>query len=297
MNWLPQSPALRSVHRAGFSALQREDGFWCGELTADSTLESDWLLLLLWLYPPQGGVWNPPAREKVDRAVSRFLRGSCPMAASVSTPRGPSDVSASVKAYFALKLAGIPVDSEPMTRLRERILALGGIQAANSYVKINFSLFNLYPRDHVATVPPEIILLGNLLYQMSSWTRAIIMPLSIVQALDREGRPVPAGFTLQELFLPGEPLDFHSDRDFFSWHNLFIRFDGLLKWWERHGLRQVRKRRSPEAEKWILERFELSDGLGAIYPPMMYSIMALDLLGYVPILRSGSVPKASSIGC
>jgi squalene-hopene/tetraprenyl-beta-curcumene cyclase len=169
-----------------------------------------------------------------------------------------------------------------MTRLRERILALGGIQAANSFVKINLSLFNLYPRDHVPTVPPEIILLGSLLYQMSSWTRAIIMPLSIVQALDREGRPVPAGFTLDDLFLPGEPLDFHRDRDFFSWHNLFIALDGCLKWWEGHGVRSIRDKAIHQAEKWMMARFEHSDGLGAIYPPMMYSIMALDLLGYAP---------------
>lgn len=262
--------------------LQHVDGFWCGELTADSTLESDWLLLLLWLYPPQGGVWNPPLRANIDRATNSILERQLPDGGFNIYPSGPSDVSASVKAYFALKLAGIPVDGQPMTRLRERILALGGIQSANSYVKINLSLFNLYPRDHVATVPPEIILLGNLLYQMSSWTRAIIMPLSIVQALDRKGRPTPAGFTLQELFLPGEPLDFHRDRDFFSWHNLFIRLDGLLKWWERHGVRSIRNKAIARAEKWMLERTEHSDGLGAIYPPMMYSIMALDLLGYAP---------------
>ena len=263
-------------------ALQREDGFWRGDLTADSTLESDWLLLLLWLYPPQGGVWNPPAREKVDRAATSILERQLPDGGFNIYPSGPSDVSASVKAYFALKLAGTPVDGEAMTKLRERILALGGVQAANSYVKVNLSLFNLYPRDHVATVPPEIILLGNLLYQMSSWTRAILMPLSIVQALDREGRPTPAGFTLEEIFRPGEPLDFHRDRGFFSWHNLFIRFDGLLKWWERHGLRSIRKKAIARAETWMLERLEHSNGLGAIYPPMMYSIMALDLLGYAP---------------
>jgi len=274
----------RATHRASgrLLNLQRADGFWCGELTADSTLESDWLLLLLWLHPPQGGAWVPPDRDKVARAARSILERQLPDGGFSIYPAGPSDVSASVKAYFALKLSGMVVDCEQMTKLRERILALGGIQAANSYVKINLSLFNLYPRDHVATVPPEIILLGNLLYQMSSWTRAIIMPLSIVQALDREGRPAPAGFNLEELFLPGEPLDFHRDRAFFSWHNLFIRLDGFLKWWERRGLRWVRDKAIHKVEKWMLARFELSDGLGAIYPPMMYSIMALDLLGYAP---------------
>lgn len=272
--------ALRGSSR--ILGLQRADGFWCGDLTADSTLESDWLLLMLWLYPPQGGIWNPPQSPKIDRAVRSILDRQLPDGGFNIYPSGPSDASASVKAYFALKLAGVPVDGEAMTKLRERILALGGIQAANSHVKINLSLFNLYSRDHVATVPPEIILLGNLLYRMSAWTRAIIVPLSIVQALDREGRPVPAGFTLEELFRRGEPLDLHRDRESFSWHNLFIRFDGLLKWWERHGLRSVRNKAVARARKWMLERLEHSDGLGAIYPPMMYSIMALDLLGYAP---------------
>jgi squalene-hopene/tetraprenyl-beta-curcumene cyclase len=276
--------ASRAANRASnrLLGLQRADGFWCGDLTADSTLESDWLLLLLWLYPPRGGVWEPPERDKVDRAARSILERQLPDGGFNIYPSGPSDVSASVKAYFALKLAGLPTDSEPMAKLHERILALGGIQAANSFVKINLSLFNLYPRDHVPTVPPEIILLGSLLYQMSSWTRAIIMPLSIVQALDCEGRPAPAGFTLEELFLPGEPLDFHRDRDFFSWHNAFIQLDGCLKWWERHGLRSIRNKAIQQAEKWMLTRFEHSEGLGAIYPPMMYSIMALDLLGYAP---------------
>ena len=263
-------------------ALQHADGYWSGELTADSTLASDWLLLLLWLHPPRNGVWNPPNREQIGRAAASIEARQLPDGGFNIYPGGPSDVSASVKAYCALKLAGRDPGSEAMSRLRERILTLGGIQWANSYVKINLSLFSLYPRDHVATVPPEIILCGGLLYEMSSWTRAIIMPLSIVQALDTEGRPCPAGFTLAELFKPGEPLDFHRDRDFFSWHNFFIRVDGLLKWWERKGLRSIRKQAIHAAEKWMLARLDHSDGLGAIYPPMMYSIMALDLLGYGP---------------
>ena len=93
-------------------------------------------------------------------------------------------------------------DSEPMVRLRSAILDLGGIQAANSYVKINLSLFGLYPRAFVPTVPPELVLLpGHILYEMSSWTRAIVVPLSIVQAVGGT-RPAPAGFHLNELAAP-----------------------------------------------------------------------------------------------
>ena len=106
---------------------------------------------------------------------------------------GPSEVSASVKAYFALKLAGVSVDSERMQLLRERILALGGIQSANSYVKVNLSLFDLYPREYSPSIPPEVALLPfDLLYQMSAWTRAIVISLSIVHAANPR-RPVPAG--------------------------------------------------------------------------------------------------------
>src|SRR4029453_14574375 len=112
------------------------------------------------------------------------------------------ELNATVKAYAALKLAGLPVESEPLTRARECVLRLGGIQETNSYVRINLSLFGLYPRRHVPTIPPELVLLpGGLIYEMSSWTRAIVVPLSIVQA--RAGRrPVPAGFDLDELAAP-----------------------------------------------------------------------------------------------
>ncbi len=193
--------------------------------------------------------------------------------------KGPSDISATVKAYFALKLAGIPYDDPRLTRARERILALGGIQVANSYVKINLSLFDLYPRDAAPSVPPEIALLGNFLYQMSSWTRAIVVALAIVHAHNPR-RPVPEGFNLQELFLPGASLEFQKSETAISWRNTFLFLDRLLKLWEEHGSRRVREKAIRAAERWMIDRFEASDGLGAIYPPMMYAIMALDVLGY-----------------
>jgi squalene-hopene/tetraprenyl-beta-curcumene cyclase len=265
-------------------AVQREEGYWWGELTADSTLESDWFLLLLWLHPPAaGGTWTAPDPAQAERAVRSILARQLPDGGFNIYPGGPSDVSASVKAYFALKLAGLDPAGGRMTRLRERILALGGVQAANSYVKINLSLFKLYPHDAVPTVPPEIALLPfNLLYQMSSWTRAIVVTLALVQALDIEGRPVPKGFTLEELFKPGVPVRIPRDARTFTWHNFFLFVDRILKWWERSGPKPLRRRAIAECRRWMLERFQNSDGLGAIYPPMMYSIMALDLLGYGP---------------
>lgn len=271
----------RSLHVAVNWLLdqQHERGYWWGDLTADSTLESDYILLELWRHPPVEGVWNPPQRVRIEKAVARILERQLPDGGFNIYAAGPSEISASVKAYFALKLSGVPVHSSEMTRLREKILELGGIQAANSYTKLNLSLFNLYPRKYVPTVPVEIMLCGNLLYEMSSWSRAIVIPLAITQALN-PGRPVPAGFDLKEIFKPNVSLSFSASQSFFSWKSFFHKSDALLKVWENVAPGAIRRRAIRKAEEWMLERFENSDGLGAIYPPMMYAIMALDVLGY-----------------
>jgi len=260
---------------------QHEPGYWWAELTADTTLESDYILLQLWLHPPVDGVWNPPTRELIDKAVASILDRQLPDGGFNIYPKGPEDLSATVKAYFSLKLAGVPYDDPALSKARERILALGGIQSANSYVKINLSLFDLYPREDCPSIPPEIMLLGKFIYQMSSWTRAIVIPLSIVHSMNPR-RPVPAGFDLKELFLEGGHPEFARSRESFTWRNVFLRLDKALKLWEKHGPKSIRQRAIRSAERWILERTRYTDGLAAIYPPMMYVIMALDLLGYAP---------------
>jgi squalene-hopene/tetraprenyl-beta-curcumene cyclase len=256
---------------------QTEDGFWCGELTADTTLESDYILLQLWLHQPDGAEWNPPTRARIDKAAKSILNRQLPDGGFNIYPGGPAEVSATVKAYCALKLAGIPVDSEALRRARERVLALGGVQAANSYVKINLSLFDLYPRKYVPSVPPEFVMLpGNVLYEMSSWTRSILVPLSIAQA--RGGnRRAPAGFTLDELVLPGVSLALPKRMGLSI---LFHHLDRVFKVWEKRGSERIRGAAIREAEHWILDRTRFTEGLGAIYPAMMYFIMALDALDY-----------------
>jgi squalene-hopene/tetraprenyl-beta-curcumene cyclase len=178
-----------------------------------------------------------------------------------------------------LKLAGVPVDDPHLTRARERILALGGLQAANSYVKVNLSLFGLYPKEHTPSIPPELMFLGKAIYEMSSWTRAIVIPLSVLRSSNVQ-RPVPEGFTLKELFVPGAPLTFSNNEGFFSWRNFFLKADRLLKLWDRFCPQGIRTRAIRRAERWVLERTCYSGGLGAIYPSMMYVVMMLDLLGY-----------------
>jgi squalene-hopene/tetraprenyl-beta-curcumene cyclase len=275
--------AHRHLDRAARHLLsqQREDGHWCALLTADTTLESDYILLQLWLYAPDSsGVWNPPTRGVINRAVDRILSKQLPDGGFNIYVKGPSEISASVKAYFALKVAGIDYNDPRLTKLRERIIQLGGIQAANSYTKVNLSLFDLYPRDGTPSIPPEILLLpGKLLYQMSSWTRAIIVALAIVHAHDPK-RPVPAGFNLEELFIPGVPVGFAAEDSWLSWRKTFVHSDRILKLWEKYGFQRIRRDAIRKCEHWMIERMKHADGLGAIYPPMQYAVMALDVLGY-----------------
>ncbi|HEV2687953.1 MAG TPA: squalene--hopene cyclase, partial [Bryobacteraceae bacterium] len=264
-----------------FLRTQYDEGYWWGELTADTTLESDYILLQLWLHPPVGGVWNPPTRALIDKAVDSIFERQLPDGGFNIYPQGPTDVSATVKAYFSLKVAGVDYHDPRLVQARERILALGGIQAANSYVKVNLSLFDLYPREDCPSIPPEIMLFGKFIYQMSSWTRAIVIPLSIVHSMNPR-RPVPEGFDLHELFLKGGHPEFAPSRESFTWRNVFLRLDKVLKLWEKHGSKSIRRRAIHQAEQWMLERTRYTDGVAAIYPPMMYVIMALDLLGYAP---------------
>lgn len=278
------SACYQARRRAANALLDRqyEQGYWWADLTADSTLESDYILLQLWLHPPENGVWDPPTRPLVNKAVQAILDRQLPDGGFNIFHGGPSEISATVKAYFALKVAGLEYDDSRLAAARQRILALGGIQSANSYVKVNLSLFNLYPREGTPAIPPELILAGNVIYEMSSWTRAIVIPLSIVHSKN-PARPVPAGFDLDELFKAGIPTTFQFDTDrLFSWRNVFLALDRCFKWWDRHGSKTIRQRAIRRAEQWFLERTKYTDGLGAIYPSMQYVIMALDLLGYPP---------------
>ncbi len=260
--------------------LQKPEGYWVGDLLADTTLESDYILLQLWLYPPdERGAWNPPTRARVRRAAEAILARQRPQGGFNIYPQGDADISASVKAYTALKLAGIDPDSEALLRLRRTILDMGGLQAANSYTKINLSLFGLYPRQYVPTIPPELVLLpGGVLYEMSSWTRAIVVPLAVTQSMGGT-RPVPRGFDLDDLSVPGKSFRLPR-RDRFSL--IFQQIDRGLKLWERRGPETLRRQALRRAEKWLIDHTRYSDGLGAIYPSMMYTIMALECLGYPP---------------
>jgi squalene-hopene/tetraprenyl-beta-curcumene cyclase len=276
------SAAGAATERAIQTLLGAQDpsGYWCARLTADSTLESDDILLQLWSNPPENGVWKTAQSPRVQKAVRSILKRQLPDGGFNTYVQGPAEISATVKAYFALKVAGLPVTDPRMVSARDRVLALGGLQEANSYVKVNLSFFDLYPREHTPSIPPELMLLpGKIIYQMSSWTRAIVIALAIVHA-NNPKRPVPTGFNLDELLVPGKPLSLSNEDSWLTLRNTFVQSDKILKLWEKYGIERIRGIAIRKCEHWMIEHLKHSDGLGAIYPSMMYAIMAFDVLGY-----------------
>ncbi len=268
-------PPLKAA-RDFLLGLQNPQGYWVGELEADSTLESDYILLENYL--------GSPCAQKVRKAANYILSKQLPDGGWNIYTGGPSNVSATVKAYFALKLAGFRGDEHFMRRARETALALGGVQAANTFTKIYFALFGQYDWDAVPAIPPELILFPDLhyfsIYQMSSWSRAILVPLSIIYA-HKPQRPVP-DVNIDEVFLEGRHVNLRLPRDPtpFSWRNFFLGVDRILKVIERSRFKPLRQQALARAEQWMRARFQGCEGLGAIFPAMMNSIIALDCLGY-----------------
>src|ERR1700693_4570784 len=260
-----------------FSA-QHESGYWCGELEADTTLESDYILLHTLL-----GTGDP---ERFQKAANWIIRHQNEDGGWSIYQAGPSNVSASVKAYFGLKLAGYDADHPVLQRARKKILDLGGVTEVNTFTKIYLCFFGQYDYDAVPAIPPEIVLFPNWfwfnIYEISSWSRAILVPLSICYA-KKPFKKISREMGVEELFVGGmhkTRMHLRWSKKLISWRNFFLVLDRLTHWFERVHIRPLRSLALRKAEEWMLERFEMSDGLGAIYPSMMNAIIALRCLGY-----------------
>ena len=269
--------AMDAARKYLFST-QHEEGYWCGELEADTTLESEYILMHTLL-----GTGDP---RKMDKGCLWMLDHQNKDGGWPIFEGGPSEVSCSVLAYLALKLRGYKADDPAMARARECILSLGGVTAVNTYTKIYLCFFGQYDWDAVPAIPPEIVLFPKWcwfnIYEISSWSRAIFIPLAIVYA-KKPYKKIAPEHGVDELFVGGKQnADMHlkwSDK-IFSWRNFFLFFDRLTHWFEWVHVRPLRSIALRSAEKWMLERFEKSDGLGAIFPGIMNSIIALRCLGY-----------------
>jgi squalene-hopene/tetraprenyl-beta-curcumene cyclase len=258
-------------------SLQAPEGYWVGELEADTTLESDYIFFLYVL-----GKLDSRRRVKLANYIRRrqLSDGGWNIYAG-----GPSELNATVKAYVALKLAGDSPAASHMARARCQIHELGGVEATNSYTRLYLALGGVLPWSYVPAIPPELILLPTRfflnIYSMSSWTRAIVVPLMLVYARKpRWDLPPDAG--VGELFrdASGRIPAFKWDPRVVSWRNFFLVLDRLFEWHEKLPWKPLRQRAIRRAKQWLLEHLERSEGLGAIFPAMVNSVFALRALGY-----------------
>ncbi|QDT64962.1 terpene cyclase/mutase family protein [Calycomorphotria hydatis] len=265
---------------------QHPDGHWCGELEGDSILESEYFLLLTFLRRERTELAQGLAAEIRHRQESN---GGWSL-----YPGGPVEISSSVKAYLALKIAGDRPDSAHMLRAKKAILAAGGVEKVNSFTRYYLALLGILEYRQCPAVPPELVLLPQWcpfnIYEMSSWSRTILVPLSLLWA-HQPVRLLPERWSIREIFhrapeeLPTQmPLDTEEgeavDQSDHFWRSFFSTVDATYKSLDRCHLIPFRSSAVKKAHEWMLERFQDSDGLGAIFPPMIWSVVGLKCLGY-----------------
>jgi squalene-hopene/tetraprenyl-beta-curcumene cyclase len=273
--------AQRSIETAtrALLALQQPDGHWVFELEADATIPAEYVLLRHYLA-------EPVARE-LEAKIAVYLRriqgrhGGWPLFHD-----GAFDMSASVKAYFALKMIGDAVDAPHMVRAREAILARGGASHSNVFTRMMLALFGFVPWRAVPVMPVEIMLLPRWfpfhLDKISYWSRTVIVPLLVLQAKKPKARN-PKGITIDELFLEtpstvGPAPKAPQQKALWFW--FFRGVDVVLRAAEPLFPARTRQRAIDRAVAWVSERLNGDNGLGAIFPAMANSVMMFDVLGY-----------------
>jgi len=269
---------------------QNPDGHWRGELEGDSILESEYLLMQ-WIVGEEASDPRVPGLVRHLRSLQDPDHGGWSL-----YPGGPPDVSGTVKAWLCLRLAGDPEDAPHMRAAERAVREHGGAERANSFSKFYLAGLGLISWDAVPAIPPEMLHLPRWcpfhLDHMSAWTRTMVMPLAICTAV-RPVRRLDASIRLDPLYLepgrkhrlepgPGAPL--------LRWNNAFLALDRVLKAAQRAGVIPRRRRAIERAAAWIEQRSDpaRTEGLGAIFPPMVYAIIAFRALGHGedhPVIR------------
>ncbi len=272
------SPSSRAA-ADGLLRLQRDDGHWAFELEADATIPSEYILLEHFL-----GRINQPLHERMANYLREVQEdhGGWPL-----FHRGALDVSASVKAYFALKCVGDSPDAPHMVKARQAILSHGGAAKSNVFTRIQLALFGAVPWRAVPVMPVEIFLLPSWfpfhLNKISYWSRTVIAPLLVLMAK----RPLavnPRRVDVAELFtVPPEKVgNWHSNNSRSLLNPVFRALDAILRAGEPFIPKSLRQRAIDKALDWIRPRLNGEHGLGAIYPAMANVVMMFHALGYSP---------------
>jgi squalene-hopene/tetraprenyl-beta-curcumene cyclase len=291
MNQMSPLTDVEGAIRAATDAIlgqQKPDGHWVYELEADATIPAEYVLLVHYLA-------EEPKLE-LERKIGVYLRriqgahGGWPL-----YHEGAFDISATVKAYFALKMIGDDINAPHMVRAREEIRKRGGAIKANVFTRILLALYGQCSWNDVPTVPPELILLPRWfpvhLSKMSYWARTVIVPLLVLCARKPLARN-PRNIHVDELFVPGVPAASpRAPHQSAGWSAFFGALDKILKVvpWPKGA----REKAVAECVRWTTERLNGEDGLGAIYPAMANSVMMYDLIGYPPEHPTRAIARKS----
>jgi squalene-hopene/tetraprenyl-beta-curcumene cyclase len=250
--------------------LQDEAGWWKGELATNVTMDAEDLLLREFL-----GIRQATETEEAARWIRSQQRSDGTWA---SFEGGPPELSTTVEAWVALRLAGDPVDAPHMRQAQDWVVTHGGLEGTRVFTRIWLALFGLWSWDDLPDMPPELIFLPKWfplnIYDWACWARQTVVPLTVVNAF----RPVrPVSFGVDELrsgaspAVPAKP---------WTWTGAFQRLDKGLHRYARRAHRGLRQKAMDRAAEWILARQEDDGGWGGIQPPWVYSLLALHLLGY-----------------
>lgn len=281
--------ALRAIEAARDHLLRsaNPEGYWLADMETDIGPVADSILLEWFL--------RRLRPEKIRKAANYIVQRQLPDGGWSLYYGGPADLDLTVKAYFALKLAGWLAAAPEMQRARDAALALGGAQNTGVYTRFYLALFRQFDWSEVPAVPPEVLFLPRFcyagMYDVAAWTRSMLVPLSIVWA-HRPRRSVDAEAGIDELFANApkrrrkSPLP--RDARWFTARNVFLLLDGALRRLDKLPLKPLRSRALRQAEKWVVERLRKSGGFGRTHPALLNSLIALNCLGYAydhPILE------------
>jgi len=261
-------------------SLQHSDGHWRGLLQTNVTMDAEDLLLREFL-----GVSD---RDRSQRAANHIRSQQAADGSWSKFAGGDGDVSTTVEAYWALRLAGDPPEAEHMRRAAGWVRARGGPREARVFTHFWMALFGLWPWDEVPALPPELVLLPSWFplnpYDFACWARQTIVALTIIRS-HRPAKPLP--FDLGELG-PGAPAAPRRSGSLIG--RLLSRADRIMRRYERRPIGWLRRYALREAERWVIERQEADGSWGGIQPPWVYSLMALHLRGYPndhPVMAAG----------
>ncbi|MEM7621847.1 MAG: squalene--hopene cyclase, partial [Planctomycetota bacterium] len=237
-------------------------------------------ILMMWIL----GLEDDPALSRIASSL-RHVQASD--GAWLLFPGGPMDISATVQGYFALKLMGDDIDAPHMARARERIREAGGAENINTFTRFYLACLGQVSFDACPAIPPELVWLPSWfplsLPNMAAWTRTMVLPLGLVTTMRRK-RTLPASLRIDELYVDPAAANRVSQRERGviprSWGDLFLMADTLVKLYNKSPIKPGRSAAIRAAERWIVDHLEGSEGIGAIFPPMVYTLVVFKALGY-----------------